>query len=512
MERSGAAAASADPVNIDRLNPPKSLPSHSGTVWIAVALLIVACGLRYLRFPSFWLDEAFVAISLRTPSLHGIFGPLEYGQYFPRIYLASIALLREAAGYRIGVMRLLPFICFIVATAFWGRLLVKRVSGRLSLALLAGALLLGGSMWLDQGIQLKQYTFDVMLALIPFLIEDGFFERSLIRGERSLWLVCLAAPCALSYTYPIALGARIIGWYVDHGRRAGWRLKASAVAALLGATLIALLSIWLTDLQFNLRNQASYLAYWEQCGLRARLSEGLPSGLRLIADFIWGWHHGRLMPLVILVIAPLQILGVYSLIVRWKNREAATTPGSWGSRSIGSLVLLGGVILASAIFNYPICAGRLVLFAQVHAQVIALEGGLFMLSFKRRRLSQAFIYVCIAVVAVYSVHRYVTFLREEPPENIRPMLGLMHPEISNTVWVQSCSVAQVRSLPDPLPVGNVILGTSPGFPERGQKVWILWTHMGEERCREQLERMRRRAISWEMVHEGPGRGLALAQF
>jgi len=95
------------------------------------------------------------------------------------------------------------------------------------------------------GIQLKQYTFDVMLALVPFLIEDGFFERSLIRGERSLWLVCLAAPCAVSYTYPIALGARIIGWYVDHGRRAGWRLKPSAVAAVIGASFIALLSIWL---------------------------------------------------------------------------------------------------------------------------------------------------------------------------------------------------------------------------------------------------------------------------
>ena len=487
----------------------KNLTSRGG-ISIVVTLLIVACALRYLRFPSFWLDEAFVAVSVRTPSLHGIFGPLEYGQYFPRIYLAAIALLREVAGYRIGVIRLLPFLCFIAGTLFWGRLLMKQVGGHAALGVLAAALLLGGSLWLDQGIQLKQYTFDVMLALVPFLVEDSFFERALTAGERKFWLVCLAAPCALSYTYPLALGARAVGWYVDHGRRAGWRLKTSAVMMLIGTCLVALSSIWLTDLQYNLRNQASYLAYWEQCGLRARLSEGLPGALRLIADFIWGWHQGRLMPLLILVIAPLQILGVYSLAIRWKNRESAASLGSWGSRSIGSLVLLGGVVLASAIFNYPICAGRLVLFAQVHTQILAVEGGLFALTFKRQRLSQAFICVCVAVVAVYSVRRYVAFLREEPPENIRPMLALMHPEISNTVWVQSCSVAQVRSLPDPLPVENVFLGTSPGF--RGEKVWVLWTHMGEDRCREQLERMRRSAISWETIHEGPSRGLALVQF
>ena len=518
MKRSGATSIAAAPVTRGWLQPLKSL-AYLGSdrigpaaVRTAVALLVVACALRYLRFPSFWLDEAFVAVSLRSPSLHGIFGPLEYGQYFPRIYLGTIALLREVAGYRIGVLRLLPFLCFIAATVFWGRLLMKRVSGQPALGLLAAALLLGGSMWLDEGIQLKQYTFDVMLALVPFLVEDVFFERALVGGEKKVWLVWIALPCALSYTYPLALGARVVGWYVDHGRRAGWRLKASAVLTLMGACLIALSGIWLTDLRYNLRNQASYLAYWEQCSLRVRLSEGLGAGLRLIADFIWGWHHGRLMPLVTLVIAPLQLLGVYSVILRWKNRDVAARFGWWGSRSIGSLALLGGVILASIVFNYPICAGRLVLFAQIHTQILALEGGLFALRFKRQGLARAFTYVCVAVVAVYSAHRYVIFLREEPPENIRPMLALIHPEVSNTVWVQSCSVAQVRSLPDPLPVENVVLGTGSGFPERGQTVWVLWTHMGEDRCREQLERMRRRAISWEIVHEGPGRGLALARF
>ena len=500
--------AAGDPAGARWRMALKRLPP-SAAVRIAVTLLLAACCFRYLLFPSFWLDEAFIAVSLRMPSPHRLFGPLEYGQYFPRIYLAAIGLLREVAGYRIGVLRLLPSVCFIAATICWGRLLMRRASGQMLLGLLAGALLLGGSAWLEQSIQLKQYTFDVMLALIPFLVEDEFFERSLGKGESRLSLACLALLCALSYTYPLALGARVLGWHLDRGRKTGWRLKPSAVTTLLAACAAAMAVIWLTDLRYNLQNQASYLTYWEGCSLRARLSEGVLAAARLIADFILGWHQGRLKPPVVLLIAPLQILGVYSLMVRWKNRDAASS-GSWGSRSIGSAVLLGGAILASAVFSYPICSGRLVLFTQIHTQILALEGALFALASGWGRLARGFIIACVAVVGLYSGHRYLVSVRREPPENIRPMLGLIKPEVSNVVWVQSCSVAQVRSLPDPLPVENVILGT--GLPERGEKVWILWTHMGEDRCREQLEGMRRSAISWEVVHQGPGRGLALAEF
>lgn len=86
------------------------LGSGDWAILAAGAALLIAGGARYAYQPSFWLDEAFVAASLRNPSPHTIFARLEYGQHYPRIYLLCIALLRQAAGYHIWVLRLPPFV------------------------------------------------------------------------------------------------------------------------------------------------------------------------------------------------------------------------------------------------------------------------------------------------------------------------------------------------------------------------------------------------------------------
>lgn len=481
-------------------------------VCLSAIAVIAACVIRYFQSPSFWLDEAFVAVSLRDPSAGSIFAPLRYGQYFPRIYLAAIGELRELLGYRIWVLRLLPSVSFIAATILWARLLAKRSDRRLAVALIGGALLLGGSFWLDQAIQLKQYTLDVLVALIPFSLADDFFEKALARGEGKSRLALLALPCVISYSYPIALAARLIGWYAHQGRRRGWRLNALAVCLLVVALAAGLAAIWITDYRHNQANHAAYLAYWKGSILSERLHDGVTSGLSLIASFIWGWHHGRLMPLMIAAVAPLQALGLYSVIRRFKNREPDRQDG-WGSRTLGSVVLLAAVILASALVSYPITAGRLVLFAQVHTQILILEGALFILTVRAgRKAALFFLYAAAAVVTVYSVHRYVDFIRSGPVENIRPMLSLIKPDLANAVWVHPCSVAQVESLPEALPVERVVLQTRRQLPPPGEKAWILWTNLSDDYCREWLDEARSRALSWELVHQGPGRGLALAQF
>lgn len=480
-------------------------------IWIAVAAVIAVSVIRYFQTPSFWLDEAFVAVSLRDPTPQTIFAPLRYAQYFPRIYLAAIAVLRELFGYQIWVLRLLPSLSFIVATILWARLLAKRSGSVVALSVLSAALLVGGSFWLDQSIQLKQYTLDVLVALIPFAIGDEFFTQTLAQGKRKWRLILLAVPCFFSYVYPMALVARAIGWYAHRGRHRGWRLSAPGVFALIVPVAIGLVSIWLTDYRFNLKTHR-YLTYWDTSILSSRFHEGIGSGLGLIANFIWGWHHGRLMPLMIAAVAPLQALGVYRVVSRWKNRGAGWDD-DWGSRTLGSLALLAGVILASALLAYPISAGRLVLFSQIHTQILALEGALFILSFwSKRKAALIFLCAAIGIVIVYSAHRYIDFIRTEPNENIRPMLSLIRPELANTILVHPCSAAQVESLPGGLPVERVVLQTKRQLPPTGEKAWILWTNMSDDYCREWLDVARSRALSWQVIHEGPGRGLALAEF
>ena len=478
-------------------------------LWITVAAVLAGGLFRYMQQPSFWLDEAFVAVSLRSPSFSTIFGRLEYAQYFPRIYLFAIALLRQVFGYQIWVLRLLPFLSFVIATLLWARLLAQRSCRLPALGLLSAAFLLGSTFWLDQSIALKQYTFDVFVALIPFLVTDGFLKQSLAGGKRRVLLSALVLPCLLSYTYPFALAARLGGWYLDHRRRAGWRVDITACLVLASTGGLALAAMWATDYRFNLIDRASYLAYWDSCILQSRLHHGASDSLQLLAGFLWGWQ-GR-QPLVTAGMVPLQALGIYSVIRRWQLRTPDASDSRWGSRSLGSILLLTGMVLASTLLSYPICAGRVTLIAQIHTQVLALEGALCILSFWHTPKALALLYIFTAVVLFHSGREYVRFLRSGPAENIRPMLPIIRSGIAETILVHSCSIAQVRSLPDPLPIREVVLGTEVR-PPTGQKILILWTHLGADYCREELKQLRENALSWQIVHEGTETGLALAEF
>ncbi len=479
-------------------------------VWTAAAALIAAGCYRYFQQPTFWLDEAFIAVSLRSPSPRVIFAQLEYGQLFPRIYLGAIAMVREVFGYRIWSLRLLPFLSFVCGTVLWARLLAGRSRRHASLGFLSCALLIGATFWLDQAIQLKQYTFDVLLALVPFLIGDSFFKDTLVDGNRRAKLIAFALPFLLSYTYPFAMGARVLGWYLQQRRRSRWRLNKTAVLVLGLAVVAGLAGVWFTDHRFNIKDNQAYLAYWNDCLLGECLRQNAAAAPRLIAKFLWGWH-GR-QPLVTAALVPLQVVGIYAVVRRLKRSEPDDASG-WGSRTLGSLILLGGVILASAIANYPICGGRVVLFTQIHTQLLALEGASVLLASKRRqRTTLILVWLCVGVVGFYSVRAYGRLVTTEPAENLRPVLSLINPQEADAVLVLACSVAQVRSLPDPLPVSRIVLATRQTQPQQGEKTWVLWTHLGNDDCVKQLEQIRSRSRSWQVVDEGPGRGLALAEF
>lgn len=496
-----------------KITPVQRLLDGRLLIWAAAAAVIASGFVRYIKAPSFWLDEAFVAVSIRTRSLSELFAPLDYAQFFPRLYMALIVMLRNVVGYQVWSLRLLPFLCYIVATLLWARLLVKRAGKRLLLGALSGALLLGAIFWLEQSIQLKQYTLDVLTALIPFLLDDDFFTEPLVDGRRQTRLILLAIPCCFSYSYPMALGARIGGWYLQQWRYQGWRLHWRGVAILIIAVALGCISIWLTDHRFNAVHQSTSLVYWHEAMLRPRFAEGVRSGFGLIADYLWGWYPGRLMPVMIAVVAPLQALGLYQVMRRLQRREAAPDNTRWGSRTLGSIILLGGVVLASALADYPMIAGRLTLFTQVHVQLLIIEGGLFVLTFRNwRKLAVSFLSAAAAIVIVYSGYRYIDFMRLEPIENIRPLLPLIKPEIAQTLWVNPCSSAQVDSLPDALPVSNLLMETKHQAFQPSGKTWVLWTNTSDDYCHKRLDEIKARALSWQVIQEGPGRGLALADF
>jgi hypothetical protein len=120
-------------------------------------------------------------------------------------------------------------------------------------------------------------------------------------------------------------------------------------------------------------------------------------------------------------------------------------------------------------------------------------------------------YIFIVVAVFHFGREYVRFLRSEPAEDLRPALEVVKPETADTLWVHPCSVVQVNALPQRLPVSRVLLGTEVQSPPSG-RCWVLWTHLGNEDCMRELERVRSLAVSWRVVQQGNEEGVAIAEF
>src|SRR5262249_31360712 len=344
--------------------------------------------------------------------------------------------------------------------------------------------LFGSTLWLDQSIQLKQYTLDVFLALIPFLLTDESLDRLFSTGERRtarlLPISLLMLPAVASYTYVFAVGARLTGWYVWRKRqdRAHRLARSAAIVALVSLALLMAV-LWFTDLRFNAMDRHAYLSYWNDCILSSVAARSPAKAVRLVAKFLWGWHSRQ--PVVTGVMVPLQVAGAWSVIQGWRSRRN----NGWGSRSASSILLLGAVIAASAAGVYPICAGRVTLFCEAHLQLLAIEGAILL-----GRLPRPRAVVCVALTAIevvfliFGATRYIEFLRTKPEEDLTPIVSLIDPSIAKMAIVHPCSIAQIRSLPRPLPVNLVLTSADSGkvtpAPQHGERYWVIWSHLGAD--------------------------------
>jgi len=89
--------------------------------------------LQLAKDGSLWRDEASVAVSLLTLSPLELFGRLDGGQSFPRLYLVAVALVKQTFGYHTLALRALPFLFFVLGTVGWLWILFRRFRAASSL-------------------------------------------------------------------------------------------------------------------------------------------------------------------------------------------------------------------------------------------------------------------------------------------------------------------------------------------------------------------------------------------
>ena len=426
---------------------------------VAGVVLIGAVGtIRFFKNGSFWMDEASIALNLLHLGPLELFGRLELNQNFPRLYLLLIYGTAQAFGFETEVLRFFPYLFFLLATILWQRLLYLRFRGLPILLTVAILLSLMSTTWFVHSSMLKQYSFDVFLALIPFAVSDALFKRTLRDGQRSWGLLALTVPCAASYTYALILLGRLAGWYVGELKYEGLRLDPRGTGILLIGLLAFSFSLWLTD--FRTAGTLPYL-FWQNC----ILGEGWSESLQLIAYLAVGFYTWALIfhqvePISTVVIITIQVasalgLARIALDVFRKANESPATLQVWGTRSVGSVFCVSGVLLAAVLLQYPICAGRLMLFVLPCLLIITLEG----LDLVYQQLGKlpwggfvapALGLVLIASLAPVGLQNALSMSREDVPQNIRTVMHHIGERGALPVLVSSCMKRQVESLPEGL--------------------------------------------------------------
>jgi len=485
------------------------IPSASRlSVAVAAAGFFLLVGLgthQLLKDGSFWLDEASLALSLLQLAPGESFGPLVGGQSFPRLYLLAVHALVGLLGYETWVVRLLPHLFFVAATFAWFRLLFERFRSEPLWIALAVLLLSIPATWLFYGALFKAYSLDVFVSTLPFLLRDDFYDETLGRGKRCWRLLALASLGIVSYPFALVLLARVGGWWLQ--RAAGGERRVSRRGALWGATGVLAAATWVStiELQHTPELAEALRNWWSAC-----LIGGDAGTLSLLDRFVFGWFDGRAdfgraelasLPANVLELA--FAAGLLRCVFGLLPRTRLPSPEAWGSRSLGYAGLLLGLPLASWLLDYPICAGRLTLFALLPIVVLVLEGidaaaiGLRRLPGGRSAARLGGIALGLAILPT-SYANLVTVAAQAPPENLRPLLARTRDHSDLPILTTACTRKQIETLPEGIPSEVLYLNEGGGIAiavRERPEAWLLFAPAPF--CQTNVAQVRGAAVLWE---------------
>lgn len=190
-----------------RIKDPNRFLKSSVIITLA---FFICCGLALVlaQIKPFWVDEWRVIHNLKTKTPAALFGPLDYMQQFPRVYLLLIKLFTAPFDYSYFTLRVPSFIVGCSAILLAYKLMKQYYPERHLNKFLFVMVLVSSYTFTEYFIQIKQYTMDIFLALVAMaqLTELIRLYRNEYSKKRYLWL-CAGSFIVpfFSYTYPIAI-------------------------------------------------------------------------------------------------------------------------------------------------------------------------------------------------------------------------------------------------------------------------------------------------------------------
>ncbi len=178
---------------------------------IATLAFMLAWGMVLVvaQIKPFWVDEWRVIYNLKFKTAATIWGPLDFMQQFPRVYIELIKAFTSLFDYSYFTLRLPSYLIGSFAIFF-----SYRLSGRLYGSghfnrFLFVMILVSCSTFTEYFVQVKQYTMDILLSLVAIWQLLSLLaissEVELNKRKYALVLASFLVVPFFSYTYPIAI-------------------------------------------------------------------------------------------------------------------------------------------------------------------------------------------------------------------------------------------------------------------------------------------------------------------
>lgn len=460
---------------ISALFLPPNLP------WTIICFGILVRLVQYLSNRSLWNDEAALALNIVNRSYLELLQPLDYNQGAPLGFLMVEKLAVQVFGDNEYALRLFPLLSAIISLFIFYKIANKCLQPQA--VLISLALFSTLHIWLEYATEVKQYSSDVLVALLLCLLLMQMYSKL---GFTQIITFGIVGAIAIWFSHPAIFVLAGIGasclLVTLFKKDLSTSLKLLSIYLIWAFSFAAFYLITLNDLA----NQEDLFKSWEGRGT-------FPSSFLdvnwLVTSFIEFFHKPLGFPDVFLVPAIFAFLvGCISLFDR---------------RTL--LILLspvGVTYFAAYLHKYPF-DGRLVLFLTPFITLLIGEG-IAVIRRKTRSTSFAKVGVLILILLIVPPIGTASYLMVKPylKQEMRPVISYVrtHQQTGDVIYVYQRAEYQFKYYANKFGYqeGDYILGIDDLDKKDGQgtseeewqryksdldklrgnkRVWIIFSHI-----------------------------------
>lgn len=447
----------------------KTIPSNYYLLGIIIFGFLVR-GRQYLTSRSFWLDESFLAINLKTRTFLELLEPLEYSQVAPIGFLWGEKLMATMFGFSELSLRFIPFVSSLIAIYLIFDLSKTLLNKRI-------ALIIAFSFTLPLTIiyfasELKQYMTDIFSGLLLFWFYYKYVSKK--ENERNLIFLGVLGAIAiwLSNVTPIILISIGLAIFIDLTKRFSVK-KAIIVFCAYCMWMVSFLYYYFHFIKDN-PDKENMQSYWASSFVPHDVFDGLFFVFdRLFMIFKHTASHYEMALLALL----LFFVGAISVFLKKSKMQFAF------------LLLPILVHLVLSYFKMYPFDGRLVLYLVPIFLIFEIIGIAFIADlFKQSTAVTIFLSMALLMLSFLRVPN--TLLNPSMGEDIKPVLSFVSQKMKkgDIIYVYSGSHAAFRFYKENYfsETDNCIVGVSSGdnYEKFGKeleglhnRVWIVFSHM-----------------------------------